>query len=71
MKHGKHCVVCEKEYWTDTDDVWVQDGDRLICGECYVRVMDKLCDQMEAKERNRDLMGRYIYEAFNGDYGTV
>ena len=54
--HTKKCRVCEKPYSSETyqeGDVWVLDGKDLICGECYIRVMNKLCDYMEQQETQR------------------
>lgn len=75
----RKCYVCGRERLdtnNDANDVWVIDGDRLICGRCYIRVMDKLCDKMELEQKQREEERRireahYIYEAFNGDYGTT
>ena len=75
------CYVCGRGCLNTVgaeNDVWVIDGDRRICGQCYIRVMDKLCENMEQEsklhieeEMRKEREGRYIYEAFNGDYGTV
>ena len=55
------CRVCGREQLrtaNSENDVWVLDGNDLICGSCYIRVMDKLCDKMEQEAKQRELQLR-------------
>ena len=45
------CGVCGKEYKGNSGEVWVYDSGRTICGDCYMNVMELLCQRMEEEQR--------------------
>ena len=61
FKKGTKVYINEKFYAEGQNDVWVIDGDRRICGQCYIRVMDKLCENMEQESK------LHIEEEINND----
>lgn len=53
------CRVCGQERTcteNTKNDVWVIDGNDLICGSCYIRVMNLLCERMEQEAYQRQLI---------------
>lgn len=51
------CAVCGKEYRENSGEAWVHDSGQTLCGDCYMNVMEKLCQKME-EEQQRWINGK-------------
>lgn len=49
----KECAVCGKEYKENSGEAWVHDSGKTFCGNCYMNIMEMLCQRMEEEQQRR------------------